>query len=226
MRRISIVRHGQEQEPILVIDNFVADPDRLIEDASMLRYRAIGIHYPGVRAEVPARLARSFVAGLEDQIADLFGVEPDASALESTYSIATTCPADLAPIQRLPHFDGVEPERLALLHFLARGEEGGTAFYRHRATGFETVSADRLDTYRTALDRDIALHGIPDASYIKGDTAMFEQVGHYAAYFNRAILYRGNTLHCADIPEGMALSADPAQGRLTVNTFLFCKPLG
>jgi Family of unknown function (DUF6445) len=220
MRDINIFYHGAEREPVLVIDNFVPDPARLIEDAAMLSFRAIGIHYPGIRAEVPTRLARSFIAGLEDQIADLFGVAINLAEIESCYSLATTKPADLTPIQRLPHFDGVEPERLALLHFLGHSEEGGTSFYRHRSTGFETISAGRLDRYRGLLEQEIAKHGLPEPAYISGDTDLFEHIGHYAARFNRAILYRGNTLHCASIPAGMTLSSDPQRGRLTVNTFL------
>jgi len=61
---------------------------------------------------------------------------------------------------------------------------------------------------------------MPEPDYIAGDTPIFEQVARHEALFNRAILYRSNTLHCAAIPPGMVFSTDPASGRLTVNTFL------
>ncbi|WP_447407065.1 DUF6445 family protein, partial [Clostridium perfringens] len=53
-----------------------------------------------------------------------------------------------------------------------------------------------------------------------GDTPIFEQVALHRGRFNRAILYRSNTLHCAYIPPRLALSDDPLSGRLTVNTLL------
>lgn len=124
----------------------------------------------------------------------------------------TTPPAALAPIQRLPHFDEVSPARLALLRFLSADETSGTASYRHRATGFESVDAARLPTYRAALDADLKRHGLP--------APVYEHLARHRGRSNRALLYRSNTLHCAFIPPEMTLSADPAVGRLTVNTFL------
>ncbi len=221
---MKISYQGQEREPVIVIDNFVAQPQRLIDDAAMLHFRAIGAYYPGIRADVPPTLVSGFMRGLPDIIAETFGVEPDLDQFESWYSLVITPPEKLDPIQRLPHFDGVEPGRLALLHYLGRSEMGGTSFYRHRSTGFETVTAERKERYTAALKEDVSAQGLPDAAYISGDTEIFSQISHYEAIFNRAIIYRGHTLHCADIPKNLLLSANPQEGRLTVNTFLNCRP--
>ncbi len=216
---LSVSKQGAEREPVVVIDGFAADPDRLIGDASFLAFRPIGPHYPGIRAEVPPAMLDDLLMPLGPVIAEVFG-EPATEVIDAYYSLVTTRPAELAPIQRLPHFDGVERERLALLHYLARDERSGTAFYRHRSTGFETVGADRLSAYRTALDSDLRREGMPPPDYIAGDTPIFEQVAVHQGRFNRAILYRSNTLHCAFLPPDLPLSADPTAGRLTVNTFL------
>lgn len=216
---VDIVRHGRENEPVVVIDRFARDPEAFIDDAAFLGFRPIGEHYPGVRAEVPATLLDPLLAALAPIVAEVFAIDA-TQVVDSFYSIVTTPPCSLTPIQRLPHFDGVEQDRLALLHFLARDERSGTAFYRHRGTGFETVDAGRLAIYRSALDAEISRDGLPESGYIAGDTFLFEQVARHAGRFNRAILYRSNTLHCADIPADMNMSRDPATGRLTVNTFL------
>jgi hypothetical protein len=218
------IEQGYDKQPIIVIDNFISDPDRLIADASMLSFQPIGAHYPGVRAAVHPALVAGFTKGVTAMIADVFGLAVPFADIECWYSLVTTPPKALKPIQRLPHFDSVDPGRIAILHYLARGEQGGTSFFRHRATGFESVNAERQDQYSAAIDADAAQYGIPDAAYITGDTPMFERIAHYEARFNRAIIYRGNTVHCADIPAGMALSADPLQGRLTVNTFIHGRP--
>jgi hypothetical protein len=108
-----------------------------------------------------------------------------------------------------------------VLLFLGHGEQGGTAFYRQRATGFESVDAARLDRFRTELERDVQAHGMPDAEYIAGDTPLYECIAVQPARFNRALIYAGNTLHCAYLPPEVVLNADPLAGRLTLNLFLF-----
>lgn len=210
---------GREAVPVVVIDDFVARPEYLANDAAMLGFVPMGPHYPGVRAVVPPALVKRFVDPLEGLIADAFGVR-DCDVIDALYSLVTTSPADLTPIQRLPHFDGVEPERLALLHFLGRGENGGTAFYRHRSTGFERVTAARHAVYTDALEAELSKSGMPNPAYISGDTDLFEEIAVYEGCYNRALLYPSNVLHCARIPETVPLSTNPDAGRLTVNTFL------
>ncbi|WP_218277076.1 DUF6445 family protein, partial [Pseudomonas sp. GW531-E2] len=97
----------------------------------------------------------------------------------------------------MPHFDGVEPRRIALLLFLVHTAQGGTAFYRQLATGFESVDAMRLERYSAELDAEVRAHGLPAPSYIAGDTPLFEQIVVQPGAFNRALVYAGNTLHCA-----------------------------
>ena len=218
-QQISIERIGREGVPVVVIDDFVPRPDLLADDAAMLNFAPMGVHYPGIRAVVAPALVRRFVDPLAPLIAEAFGVR-DCRVVDALYSLVTTPPDALTPIQRLPHFDGVEPERLALMHFLGGAQGSGTAFYRHRATGFETVTAARLPDYQRTLDGEIRALGIPEAAYIAGDTDMFDEIGLFEGRYNRALLYPSNALHCARIPVDLNLSDDPAIGRLTVNTFL------
>ena len=175
----------------------------------------------GVRAEVPARLAETMRRRIAPLLADHFGLDPAPAVSEAYYSLVTTAPAELAPIQRLPHFDGVEPRRIAVLLFLGHGAQGGTAFYRQRETGFESVDAARLDRFKEVLADGVRQHGMPEPAYIAGETPLYEQVAVQPSAFNRALIYPGNTLHCAYLPPEVALSTDPLHGRLTLNLFLF-----
>ncbi len=212
---------GNERRPVIAVDDFWSDPDALREDAASLRMAPIGPHYPGVRAAVPARLAETMRRRIAPLLAEHFGLDPAPAVSEAYYSLVTTPPADLAPIQRLPHFDGVEPRRIAVLLFLGHGEQGGTAFYRQRVTGFESVDASRLGRFKTELETGVQTRGMPEASYIAGDTALYERIAVQPARFNRALIYAGNTLHCAYLPPEVTLSTDPLAGRLTLNLFLF-----
>ena len=216
---VRVVRQGREEQPVLVIDDLLADPDRWRAAAAASRFAPIGPHYPGIRSPVSPALANGLRDAIVPLMGDVFGPVPPV--LEAYFSIVTTPPERLAPIQRLPHFDGFEPTRIAALLFLSGPAQGGTAFYRQRATGFETVSRDRFPAFEAALREGVAAHGLPDAAYIDGDTPLYDRIAVHDAAPNRALIYRSQTLHCAAIPPGIALPADPATGRLSINLFLF-----
>ena len=218
--KIRVARQGEEAQPVIVIDDLLAAPERWREAAEQARYGRIGPHYPGLRAVVPAADAAALREALAAPIGEAFGL-PVPPVLETFFSIVTTPPGALAPIQRLPHFDGLEPERIAILVYLSGEAQGGTAFYRQRATGFETVDSARFPAFEAALRAGVAEHGLPPAAYIGGDTPLYQEIARYEAKPNRALIYRGHSLHCAAIPPGVPLPADPALGRLTVNSFLF-----
>ena len=218
---IRVARQGNEAQPVIVVDDLLAAPDRWRELAARAQYRPIGPHYPGLRAIVPADAAAALREELAGAIGEAFGLAPVPPVLETYFSIVTTSPQALAPIQRLPHFDGLEPERIAILVYLAGEAQGGTAFYRQRATGFETVDAARFAAFEAALRAGVAEHGLPPAGYIAGDTPLFERIAGYEARPNRALIYRGHSLPCAAIAPGIPRPADPALGRLSINSFLF-----
>lgn len=215
-----IRRIGHEREPIVIIDNFSSDPASLLEQAAGLSFRALGPHYPGVRSPArPAYLAERMDV-LQRVLADVFGLADGADLVECNYSIVTTPPRALTRFQSLPHFDSTEPENIAVLHYMCAPSQGGTAFYRHRATGFETVSPSRLEDYASVLEDEIARGRQPDAGYMREDTALFEQTYKVEAAFNRLVIYRGWSLHSGAIPPDLTFSPDPREGRLTINTFL------
>lgn len=152
-------------------------------------------------------------------IASLFDLKRAPIFEECYLFVITTQPEELATIQQLPHFDGTESDRLAVLLYLDRAEQGGTAFYRQRSTGFESVSEARFPDYQAALAQGMREHGPPAEGSLRGDTPLFEQIHAVAGVHNRAIIYRGNTLHCGLFDKEFKPSADPYKGRLTLNMF-------
>jgi Family of unknown function (DUF6445) len=211
---------GQERQPMLVIDGFLANPQAVLAIAARAPFGLIGPHYPGIRSPVPQDAIGEMIESLSQSLTAAFALPGPPRFHECFLSLVTVAPAALQLIQRLPHFDGVEPDRLALLLYLDRAETGGTAFYRQRSTGFESVDSDHFAIFAAALQDDVARHGQPSADYIRGDTAIYEQTFAVAGRFNRAIIYRGNTLHCAHLPGGFTPADDPLTGRLTLNLFL------
>ena len=216
---IIVERLGSEGEPVVTIDNFSLDPHAFLKAAKRAEYGPAGRHYPGLRAPAPADYLKARGDLIGAVLADVFGCRTGAHLIECNFSIVTTPPEALTPIQRLPHFDGADSSKLALLHYICPPEAGGTSFYRHRATGFETITTGRLAEYDAALRREVSEIGLPAATYCAGSTAQFERIGRVQAAFNRMVIYRGITLHSGDIlqPEQIGQGMDAA--RITVNTF-------
>jgi hypothetical protein len=212
-------RIGNEGEPVVIIENFAADPDALRDHATGVEFANGGDYYPGLRAPVsPDYLEqqRRLLATVFDEV---FGVTSNVAVLDVAYSLVTTPPAALTLEQRMPHVDALEPGRLALIHYLVPGGCDGTAFYRHRSTGFETIDAARSGRYFAQLNDDLTAHGRPPAGYLDGSTAIFERIAHFDGSYNRAVVYRGRALHCGAITNADALLANPVKGRLTITGF-------
>jgi hypothetical protein len=215
--RITARRIGREGEPVVLVEDFAPDPGVLRRAALDGRFEPAGEHYPGVRAALPS----GYFDGVRDTLAlvfsEAFGATGGARVIDARFSIVTAMPDTLTPAQRLPHVDAIEPGRVAMVQYLGADDLGGTAFYRHRSTGFETIDAARAPGYFAVLSGETARH--PPQGYIAGDTPLFERIESVPARFNRAIFYRSRLLHSGQIAPIATLSADPAKGRLTVTAF-------
>jgi hypothetical protein len=216
--RVTVHCLGNEREPVAVIDNFAVDPAALCAAAAAAPYEAAGEHYPGIKAPLPASYLRDQRGLIGTVLRQVFGADDRVQVLEARFSIVTTPGAALSLNQRLPHVDALAPGRLALIHYLVPDGTDGTCFYRHRATGFETVDDVRAPAYFSALEAGIAAHPVP-GGYLAGDTPLFERIGGFDGSYNRALIYRGRLLHSGAITPGRALPADPLAGRLTITGF-------
>jgi hypothetical protein len=211
---------GVEQAPVIVIDEFWLEPGRLVAMAGDAAFIDAGSVYPGVRAPAPAGYVASLLAATAGLIERVFGAAPAEDLDTCAFSMVTKAPATLRPLQRIPHFDGPEPGRLAFLHYLCAPRQGGTSFYRHRATGLSTLTPDNAETYRRAVAAEISAES-PPPGYARGDSPGFQRLHGVAAAFNRLVIYPGNLLHSGDIGPDTVLAEDPRLGRLTINGFGF-----
>ncbi len=218
--KVSVRRMGREGEPLVIIDGFSGMADELLAAGRAATYQHAGASYPGIRAWAdPGYLDRRRPLMMQI-MQSIFGFARGVRFDASTFSLVTLAESDLAPLQRIPHYDHAGGEVIAIMHYLLGPESGGTAFYRHRRTGFETITPPREDAYNAALAEDARVHGTPPARYYHGDDGWFERIDEVAAAPDRLVLYRGRQLHSGVIPDPAALSADPATGRLTINMFL------
>ncbi|QDH36105.1 hypothetical protein E2E27_07155 [Porphyrobacter sp. YT40] len=202
------------------IDGLLESPEAVISQASLQNFAKITPQYPGVRAALDPAICAAWLSQLSPLLDQWFGPYGRAWEMQAWYSLVTTPPAQLAPIQRLPHVDGTDPTQIAMMLYLDRaGPHGGTAFFRHRSTGLEALTQADFPRYAAALQADVARTGLPPAAYPTDGAPHFERTHVVPATFNSAVFYRGNILHSGVIDNAAPLSADPRAGRLTINAF-------
>jgi hypothetical protein len=220
---ITVRRLGDEGEPVMTIDGVMRTPGSLVDYAAGQTFAPPPggeNFYPGLLAPAPLDYVEALCRSLAPAIVEAFGLERvKLAAAVCNYSLVTLPPARLNTAQRLPHVDTDDPLQFAVLHYLCDAPFGGTAFYRHRATGYETLRPERMGRYRAVLAEELAAEP-PPASYVDGDTAQHARIGEVAARFDRVAVYRSRLLHSGLVAPDAPLSGDPRTGRLTANVFL------
>jgi hypothetical protein len=219
---VSLALIGQEQNPLIVIDNFFPEPQRLVEFASNAGdfKHDKNDFYPGVRRDLPDYYNAYVLDYVRQRLLMALNKHKE-STLKSTLcalSIANQTADTLLPIQRIPHFDTFEADQWALLHYLCKDTHGGTGFFRHRHTGFERITQSRSNKYLRILEDEAVTKGLPEKRYVAGSSQLFEMYHQVEALFNRAIFYPSNLLHSGLITDWHA--TDIASSRLTANTFI------
>lgn len=224
--RASLSMHaiGVEQRPLALIDDFAQDPQQLLAYAESGEpfHATPGDFYPGIRKLMPPEYAEDLCKRYGDTMRERFGLSAGSvpRVIFCALSITTMEPQRLRPVQRVPHFDTSAANQLAIVHYLCGPEHGGTSFYRHRSTGFETISQERLHHYAKTLKHEVTTRYQPPAKYMDGDDPLFERIASYDARWNRALIYPSNVLHSGDIRLLSSPDTPPRAARLTVNSFV------
>ena len=219
--KVSVRRIGNEGEPLVIVDNFTGQPERLRAMGEGAHYYPAGVDYPGIRAPADPSYLDLRRDLMMQVMGEVFGLRRSIQCEVAAFSVVTLAPEKLSTRQRIPHHDHSDAGRVAIMHYLDGPESGGTAFYRHKRTGFETIRPEREAAYAAALEEDAEEFGEPLVAYPSAATPGFEQIGMVEAKVDRLALYRGRQLHSGIIPDAAALSDDPKAGRLTVNMFLY-----
>lgn len=215
---VAMRRMGREGHPLLIIDDVIDNADALVDLACSTPFEApISDYYPGLNAPMPNAYLDALMPVLRASFERAFAIPRSLAMLASGFFALSTRQLDeLRPLQKIPHYDQIEPGQLAMVHYLAKDMGGGTGFFRHRETGFEAIDAARRATYLNRVAEELET---ADLSRFTGpDTPNYELVDQAELKFNRLIIYPSNLLHCA-LFDGARLTDDPRTGRLTANSF-------
>ncbi len=209
---------GNDNNIVLVVDDALLNPEVLVASAERAAFDAPPpkSFYPGLTAPAPAPYLEMIASEMRLMMTQLFGMKPASPAQTyGFFGLATIATDAFSPAQRAPHTDSFRLNSFASVHYLSHAPFGGTAFYRHKATGCELVTPIRSDKYMRTRRQELAeLDGQP-ASAIDG---LYEEIGYVEAKFNRLVFYRAGQLHRSRLDE-TPLTTDPKTGRLTANMF-------
>ena len=218
--RVQKLSIGEERQPLVVIDNVFAEPDQVFEMAASRSYSYVAQYFPGVRAKTPLSVQQFLLQQVRAECAAAFDLPPTMNFTSCHFSLITTLPEKLSYLQRIPHIDSTVFHELALVFYLFKRDQGGTAFYRHRKSGFEYVDVDRRDEYYRQLELERESVERSSTGYISGDTEYYERIGEQSGVYNRMLVYRRTSLHSANFGPEIEFSSDPKRARLTLTGFL------
>ncbi len=218
--RVQLRHIGREENPVIVIDDLILDADELVDRAAEAPWGPPnGTYYPGLNAPLPASYLQTILPVLAPTFERGFGISRQTPLLaQGFFALATWGLEQFGPLHRIPHYDQPYPSCLAMVHYLCKGQGGGTAFFRHATTGYESIDMARREAYMATVAGELETDADRLTGYAGPKTPNFDMLTFVEPEFNRAVLYPSNILHCA-LFDGARLSDDPRTGRLTANSF-------
>lgn len=213
---------GKEKEKILVIDNFLSSYQELITIANSQDFSPYNTLYPGIKSLAPTQYSNAMFEVIIPIISANYSLvtKHTIQKAKCLFSLITSSEGTLSLYQCAPHRDSSYEYQFAILLYLCDETHGGTSFYRHNMTGFETVTLPRNDFYNKAYDEDIILNGEPRNTYQIDSDRRYTKIGEVQAKLNRLVIYRSCLLHSPNINLTKSVSSDPLSGRLTLNSFV------
>jgi hypothetical protein len=216
---------GDEKIPLLIIDNFANSVSDLVDfsgDGSSFQADKNNF-YPGKRKLMPSDYGKQICRQYLPFFHSFFDCPQTslAKTVLSALAIADTPVKELRPMQMLPHIDTPQSNQFAVVHYLCNQDHGGTSFYRHKETGYQTITQDRLYHYANQVKKEAMAHQIhKNPRYMSSSNKLFEQLYLVEARMNRAIIYPSNLLHSGNVNAALGLSSVPQKGRLTIGSFI------
>lgn len=206
---------------MIVIDNWLDNAEELIKfpPSNLSSWKKASTLYPGIQSEAPRSYMNLLLNTIEPYAKSIFNISYQPVHASSFYGIVTSAPSELNMFQKAPHVDTLYTPQLASIHYLCDEGHGGTSFYRHRKTGYETLSLKQWPQYRTILQQELSMEP-ESAGYIEGSNNYFECIKTCSVKFNRLIIYPSQLLHSGQIKKPSSHLQDIRTARLTINSFV------
>jgi hypothetical protein len=204
--------------PILVIDDFYAQPMAVRELALRGGYDASLAYYPGVHSAIDPHKLWPLFQSLSGILAALGSGQADPADFDSDFSLVTTPASDMLANQKHPHVDAVP---LAGVLYLNPDYEVGTSFFRHRPLGLAFLRDEHeYEAYNAWLSTEG--ERTQPKTYAVGNDETWEHIYTTAGKFNRLVMYPGIAFHSIamqDVARHLSLSSARLTQRFFVKHF-------
>ena len=219
-----VVYVGKNKTPVIIIDDYVSNLDEITNQVvKNAQFKPEGVtKYPGVRSSIPKTIVVSYLKPLMKTLYKVYKLSQDLqpTPIDNYFSLITKQPEDLSAMQSWPHFDTPNPNLIAVLHYLNKGEHGGTAFFKHNKSGLDDIDHQSIETYLN--------HANDYFNSLKTNTFRYcsEQHSEFTCYKkiaykpNRLLIFPGQLLHSTLVNTNTDISSNPEEGRLTANMFI------
>lgn len=224
-----------ENEFCTVVDDFLVDPEGLVEAAAQHRgeFSKPNIGYPGVQLRVDDNSMADIYRFVRSSMSKAHGFMRGRIGVRSLLSILTVPPEELSFMQRICHIDpnpsSGRAKFAALVYLFSDECLGGTSFYRFRDEELVWEGVAMLRESASKGEEFLKAHfetfrGPP--RYMSDSNEIAERLCTVPARFNRFVFYSGDVPHSAAITNPELLIDDCRKGRLTLNLFFSVLPQG
>ena len=215
---------GKSRTPIMIIDNYADNLEEIISYAKNHEdFSPDGLsYYPGIRAKLSKDYVINTLKPLLPYLTKLYKVPQNYTPQpkENYFSLITTPPDELTELQTIPHIDGINPMRIAAIHYLGAGDFGSTGFYRIKSSKDEAINSDRENFYLHTVQEYLKTTENQKRSYCGEENSAFMCYKKVDYKSNRLLLFPGYLLHSSLVNVDRDLNSDPTSGRLTANMFI------
>lgn len=197
--KASIVWLGNQEVPLLVIDEFYKFPLQVRDFAFERSFPESQAYYPGRHQPLDDSIAGigNFCTFISRVLSHATKKSISAPAITTDFSILTTPERALVSGQGAPHIDATPMLGVIYLNTL---DFGGTVFFRNKTTGSMAVaSPEEKSHYEGIQSRQQTENNASSEKYITSDNGDWEKVRTIDGKLNRLVIWPGNVWHSVEV---------------------------
>ncbi len=218
---------GKDKTPVIIIDDYISNLDEIISQVvKNAQFKGEEVtKYPGVRSSIPKPIVVSYLKPLMKTLYKVYKFSQDLqpTPIDNCFSLITQQPDELSAMQSWPHFDTPNPNLIAVLHYLDKGNHGGTAFFQHNKSGIDRVDDQNKDLYFKHAHDYFSVLNTNSFNYCTEAHSEFTCYQKIAYKPNRLLIFPGQLLHSTLVDLETDINGNPETGRLTANMFVSFK---